>query len=47
MMKAWKSGYLTVDIQDGAVHRIGEHNFPWHEHTTRNQNSYSDSGCKS
>ena len=46
-MKDWKSGYLTADIQDSAIHRIGEHNFLWHEHTTRHQNGYSGSGCKS
>ena len=47
MMKAWKSGYLTADIQDGAVHRNGEYNFMWHEHTMRNENGYSGLGCKS
>ena len=36
-MKEWKSGYLTLDIQDGAVHWIGEHNFPWQERTMRNR----------
>jgi hypothetical protein len=46
-MKDWKMDYRTVDIQDGAVHKIGEHNFPWHKHTMRNQNGYSSSGCKS
>jgi hypothetical protein len=28
-MKDWKIGDRTVDIQDGAVHGIGECNFPW------------------
>jgi hypothetical protein len=46
-MKAWKSGYLIANIQDGVVHWFGEHNFLRHEHTTRNQNDYSGSGCKS
>ena len=46
-MKAWKSGYLTTDIQDGVVHQIGEHNFLWHEHTMRDHNGYSGSGFKS
>ena len=39
-MKAWKSGYLIADIQDGTIHRIGEH-------TMRNQNGDSGSECKS
>jgi hypothetical protein len=26
-MKEWKIGCQTVNIQDGAVHEIGEHNF--------------------
>ncbi|XP_062147873.1 uncharacterized protein LOC133856850 [Alnus glutinosa] len=30
-MKDGKIGYRTVDIQDGTVHGIGEHNFPWLE----------------
>jgi hypothetical protein len=45
-MKDWKIGDRTVDIQDGAVHGIGEHNFPWLELATTNQNGCSSSGCK-
>jgi hypothetical protein len=36
MMKEWKMDYQTTDIQNGAVHEIGEHNFPQHELATRN-----------
>jgi hypothetical protein len=46
MMKDWKMDYQTANIQDGAVYKIGEQNFPWHEHITRHQNGYSSSGCK-
>jgi hypothetical protein len=35
-MKEWNIGYQTTNIQDGAVHEIGEHNFPWLELVTRN-----------
>jgi hypothetical protein len=38
--------YRIADIQYGAVHKIGEQNFPWHEHTTRHHNGCSGSGCK-
>jgi hypothetical protein len=43
-MKDWKIGDRTADIQDGAVHGIGEHNFPWLELATRNQNGFSNKG---
>jgi hypothetical protein len=46
MMKDWKMDYQTANIQDGAVYKIGEQNFLWHEHITRHQNGYSSSGCK-
>jgi hypothetical protein len=36
MMKDQGLGFRTADIQDGAVHEIGEHNFPWLELATRN-----------
>ena len=45
-MKDWKINYRIVDIQDGAVHKIGEHNFPQHELATRNQNNCSSLGCR-
>jgi hypothetical protein len=45
-MKDGKIGHRTTDIQDGAVHGIGEHNFPWLELATRNQDSCSSPGCK-
>jgi hypothetical protein len=35
-MRDEKIGYRTADIQDSAVHCIGEHNFPWLELATRN-----------
>jgi hypothetical protein len=35
-----------ADIQDGVVHGIGEHNFPWLELATRNQDGCSNPGCK-
>jgi hypothetical protein len=35
-IKDEKIGYRTADIQDGAVHGIGEHNFPWLELAMRN-----------
>jgi hypothetical protein len=43
-MKEWNIGYQTANIQDGAVHEIGEHNFPWLELVTRNQNGCTSSG---
>jgi hypothetical protein len=46
MMKDWKMDYRIVDIQNGAVHEIGEHNFSWHELATRNQNGCSNLGCR-
>jgi hypothetical protein len=39
-------GFRIVDIQDGAVHEIGKHNFSWLELATRNQNGCSNPGCK-
>jgi hypothetical protein len=45
-MKDGKIGYQTADIQDGAVHGIGEHNFLWLELAMRNQNHCSSMGCK-
>jgi hypothetical protein len=49
MMKDEGLGFRTVrtmDIQDGAVHEIGEHNFPWLELDTRNQDGCSSPSCK-
>jgi hypothetical protein len=46
MMKEWKIDYWTADIQNGVVHKVGEHNFPYHELATRNQNGYSSLGYK-
>jgi hypothetical protein len=34
MMKDERLGFQTADIQDGAVHKIVEHNFPWLELAT-------------
>ena len=45
-MKDWKMNYWTADIQNGAVHKIGEYNFPQHELATRNQNGCSSLGCR-
>jgi hypothetical protein len=45
-MNDGKFGYRIANIQDGAVHGIGEHNFPWLEFATRNQNGCSSPGCK-
>jgi len=45
-MKDWKIGDRTTDIQDGVDHGIGEHNFPWLELATRNQNGCSNPSCK-
>jgi len=45
-MKDEKIGDRTTDIQDGAVHSIGEHNFLWLELAMRNQNGCSSSSCK-
>jgi len=36
MMKDGGLGFRTADIQDGAVHKIVEHNFPWLKLATRN-----------
>jgi hypothetical protein len=45
-MKDRVLGFQIADIQDDAVHEIVEHNFPWLELATRNQDSYSSMGCK-
>jgi hypothetical protein len=45
-MKDGKIGYRTADNRDGAVLEIGEHNFPWLELATRNQDDCSSPGCK-
>jgi hypothetical protein len=45
-MKDEKIGYRTADNQDGAVLKIGEHNFPWLELATRNQDDCSSPGCR-
>jgi hypothetical protein len=37
-MKDGKIGHRIANIQDGAVHGIGEHNVPWLELATGNQN---------
>jgi hypothetical protein len=39
-------GYRTGNIQDGAIHGILEHNFPWLELATRNQDGCFSPGCK-
>jgi hypothetical protein len=39
-------GFQIADIQDGAVHKIVEHNFQWLELATRNQDGCSNPGCK-
>jgi len=46
MMKNGRLGFRTADIQDGAVHEIGEHNFLWLELATRNHDGCSSLGCK-
>jgi hypothetical protein len=46
MMKDRKMDYWTADNQDGAIHQLGEHNFPLHEHATKNQNGCSSLGYK-
>jgi hypothetical protein len=46
MMKDGGLGFRTADIQDGVVHEIEEHNFPWLKLATRNQNDCPNSGCK-
>jgi hypothetical protein len=46
MMKDEGLDFRTANIQDGVVHEIGKHNFPWLELATRNQNVCSSSGCK-
>jgi hypothetical protein len=35
-MNDGKIDYQTADIQDGAVHGIGEYNFPWLELSMEN-----------
>jgi hypothetical protein len=45
-MKDEKIGDRTADIQDGTIHGIEEHNFPWLELAMRNQNGCSSPGCK-
>jgi hypothetical protein len=45
-MKDWKIGDRIEDIQDGVVHGIREHNFPWIEFSMKNQNGCSSPGCK-
>jgi hypothetical protein len=45
-MKDGTIGYQIVDNQDSAVPEIGEHNFPWLELATRNQDGRSSPGCK-
>ena len=45
-MNEWKMDYRTANIQNGAVHEIGEHNFMQHQLATRNQNGCSSLGCK-
>ena len=47
MMKGQKTGCRTADIQDYAIHQLGERNFSQHELAARNQNGCSNSGCKS
>jgi hypothetical protein len=34
------------ELQNGAVHEIGEHNFSWLELATINQDGCSSPGCK-
>jgi hypothetical protein len=46
MMKDGGLGFRIVDIQDDAVHEIGEHNFPCLELAMRNQDGCSSPGCK-
>jgi hypothetical protein len=46
MVKDRRLGFRTANIQDGAVHEIVEHNFPWLELVTRKQDGYSSPGCK-
>jgi len=45
-MKDWKIDDQTANIQDGAVHVIGEHNFQWLELPMKNQNGCSSPSCK-
>jgi hypothetical protein len=45
-MKDGNIGHRSVDIQYGAIHGIGEHNFPWLELAMTNQDGCSSSGCK-
>jgi hypothetical protein len=46
MMKDEGIGYQTADSLNGAIHKVGEHNFSWLELATRNYNNYSSLGCK-
>jgi hypothetical protein len=46
MMKDGGLAFRTTDIQDGAVHEIREHNFPWLKLAKRNQDGCYSSGCK-
>ena len=46
MMKDLKKDYRTADIWNGAVRKIGEHNFLQHELATKNQNGCSSLGYK-
>jgi hypothetical protein len=46
MMKDQGLVFRTTDIQDGAVHEIGEHNFSWLKLATRNQDGCSSPSCK-
>ena len=45
-MKDLKRDYWTVDIWNGAVRKIREHNFSQHEIATKNRNGCSSPGCK-
>ena len=45
-MKAWKIGCQIADIQNSAVHKIGEHNFSQHELATKNRNGCSNLNYK-
>jgi hypothetical protein len=45
-MKDEKIGHRTTNIQNDAVSKIREHNFPCLELAMRNHNGCSNSGCK-
>jgi hypothetical protein len=47
MMKDEGLGFRTVDIQNGAVHQIGEHSFLWLELATINLDGWSSPTVKS